>query len=154
LSAISEAVPAGATILLDTSVLMAHLGRTERLPPIATELVEGCLVSGRNDGAISTVTVSELLVRPHRDGREAVDTILGFLWSIPDLLIRSVDFLVAAEAASIRASRVVSFPDSLIIATGVLIGADVLATNDRRLATAARGGTSGIDVLVLGDLDG
>ena len=91
-----DAVPAGHSVLLDTSVLLAHLSPTDAVASYATGLVEGCIGAGRNAGAISTVTVSELLVRPHRHGRQAVDAILGFLWSIPELLVRSVDFLVAA----------------------------------------------------------
>jgi predicted nucleic acid-binding protein len=147
-----NAVPPGDSILLDTSVLLAHLTQGGDATSIATDLIEGCVASGRNPGAISTVTVSELLVHPHRHGRQAVDAILGFLWSIPDLLVRSVDFLVAGEAARIRASRQVAVPDSMILATSVLIGADTLATNDRALAAVARDAAPDVRVLLLADL--
>jgi predicted nucleic acid-binding protein len=148
-----NAVPPGDSVLLDTSVLLAHLTQSDDAMSFATDLIEGCVASGRNPGAISTITVSELLVHPHRDGREAVDAILGFLWSIPDLLVRSVDFLVAGEGARLRASRKVAVPDSLIIATAVLVGADVLATNDRAMATAARDAAPRLRVLLLADLE-
>jgi predicted nucleic acid-binding protein len=147
-----DAVPPGDSILLDTSVLLAHLSQSDAGTSFATDLIEGCVASGRNPAAISTVTVSELLVHPHRHGRQAVDVILAFLWSIPDLLVRSVDFLVAGEAARIRASRQVAVPDAMILATGVLVGADTLATNDRALAAVARAAAPRMKVLLLADI--
>ncbi|CAN5642829.1 hypothetical protein BH23CHL8_BH23CHL8_07270 [soil metagenome] len=152
MKAVLGAVPAGWPVLLDTSVLLAHLGQSDRVGAVATALIEDCLMTRRNPGVISTITVGELLVRPHRADRQAVDTILGFLWSIPDVLVRSVDFLVAAEAARMRATRQLSVPDSLILATGVLVDARVVATNDRALAAGARALTPGHQVLLLGDL--
>jgi predicted nucleic acid-binding protein len=149
-----EVVPAGASVLLDTSVLLAHLSPDDDVASHAADLVESCLGTGRNAGSISTVTVGELLVRPHRDGHQAVDSMLAFIWSIPDLFIRSVDFLMAAEAARMRATRRVSIPDSLILATGVLIGADVIATNDRAMAASARDLVPDMRVLLLADLAG
>ena len=154
MSAVLKEVPAGHSVLLDTSVLLAHLSPTDRVASYATGLVEGCVGTGRNAGASSTVAVSELLVRPHRHGRPTVDAILGSLWSIPDLLVRSVDFLVAGEAARMRAARRLTVTDSMILATGILVGADILATNDRALAAAARDVASGMRVLLLADLKG
>lgn len=148
-AALLDAVPAGARIILDTSVLLAHLGGHEPIGPAATELVETCLRTGRNDGVVSTISVAELLVRPIRAGRAEVDVVLSFLWSVPDLLIRAVDFLVSAEAARIRAQTGLGMPDSLIMATGLLTGAQLIATNDRALADAVRRAADGMEVLTL-----
>jgi hypothetical protein len=89
-------IPAGARILFDTSVLVAHLGGVRTGGRVATELVERCLRTGGNEGIISTTTVGELLVRPLRASTQVADTIVTFLWSLPALHIHSVDFLVAA----------------------------------------------------------
>jgi predicted nucleic acid-binding protein len=97
---------AGSRILLDTSVLVAHLGATE---PV---------------------------------------------WGLLDVLVRSVDFLVAAEAARIQAATRLGMPDAAILATGVLTTAHVLATNDRHLAVAASSVALHIDVLLLADVVG
>jgi predicted nucleic acid-binding protein len=148
------AIPAGSRILLDTSVLVAYLGATEPVATVATDLIEGCLRTGRNDGVISTISVAELLTRPFRTDRRAVDMTVAFLWSLPDLLVRSVDFLVAAEAARIRASTRLGMPDASILATGVLTTAQVLATNDRQLAGAASAVAPNIDVLLLAEVVG
>jgi predicted nucleic acid-binding protein len=148
-ASVLEEVPPGAPIILDTSVLLAHLGGHEPIARRATELVEMCLCTGRNDGVVSAITVAELLVRPLRSGPTDVDLVLSFLWSVPDLLIRSVDFLIAAEAARIRAETGLAMPDSLILATGLLTGARLVATNDRALADAVTHAATGMEVLLL-----
>ena len=148
------AVPAGSRILLDTSVLVAHLGGAEPVASAASGLIEECLRSRRNDGVISTITVAELLTRPFRTSQQAADMVVAFLWSLPDLLIRSVDFLVAAEAARIRAATGLDMPDASILATAVLTTSRMLATNDRDLADATRSVAPGLDVLLLADLLG
>jgi predicted nucleic acid-binding protein len=148
------AIPAGSRILLDTSVLVAYLGATEPVATAAIDLIEGCLRTARNDGVISTISVAELLTRPFRTDRQAVDMTVAFLWSLPDLLVRSVDFLVAAEAARIRAATRLGMPDASILATGVLTTAHVLATNDRHLAAAASSVAPHIDVLLLAEVVG
>jgi hypothetical protein len=90
----------------------------------------------------------------HRTDRQAVDMTVAFLWGLPDLLVRSVDFLVAAEAARIRAATRLGMPDASILATGVLTMAQVLATNDRHLADAASSVAPHIDVLLLAEVLG
>jgi len=148
------AVPAGTRILLDTSVLVAHLGGTEPVTSAANGLIQDCLRSRRNDGVISTITLAELLTRPFQTSQQSADTVVAFLWSFPDLLIRSVDFLVAAEAARIRAATGLDMPDAAIVATAVLTSSRLLATNDRDLADAARSVAPELDVLLLADLLG
>jgi predicted nucleic acid-binding protein len=151
---VSESIPAGSRILLDTSVLVAHLGGAEPVAAAATEVIEGCLRTGRNDGVISTITVAELLSRPFRTSQELVDATVAFLWSFPDLLIRSVDFLIAAEAARICAATRLGMPDASILATGILTTADVLATDDREFARAASSVLPRLDVVLLADMLG
>jgi predicted nucleic acid-binding protein len=151
---VTDSVPTGARILIDTSVFIAHLGGAEPVAPAATEVIDSCLRTGRNDGVVSAITVGELLVRPMRTSAQAVDTTVAFLWDLPDLLIRSVDFLIAAEAARIRADTGLDLLDASILATGVLTSADVLVTNDRALAAATPNIVPELRVLLLADLVG
>ena len=51
-----------------------------------------------------------------------------------------------------RSVRKITVTDSMILATGVLIGVDILATNDRALAAAAPEVAPGMTVLLLSDL--
>ena len=108
--------PGGLQVLLDTSVLIAHLGGTEPVATAATDLIERCLRTRRNEGVISTITLAELLTRPFRAGQQEVDvTLQRSSRSLPDLLIRSVDFLIAAEAAPrIRADTGLDMPDASV----------------------------------------
>jgi predicted nucleic acid-binding protein len=63
-----------------------------------------------------------------------------------------VDFLVAAEAARIRAEASLTMPDAVVIATGVLTSSQVLVTNDRRLAAVVPQVVPGMSVCLLSDL--
>lgn len=146
---LETAIPAAAWLLLDSSVLIAHIEGGEDVSPVATTIIDGFLRDERNDGVISTVTVSEVLVRPHRFGR-ARDIGMGLL-DMPGLTLRSVDFLVAAEAARMRAESSLRLPDAIVLATGILAGATCFVTNDRRLAAAAAALAPSLQVCLLSD---
>ena len=141
--AIEDAIPAGASVLIDTSVALAYLTGTEPISPLATDLFDGCLGTGRNAGALSTVTVMELLVRPFRADPSAVGVVQGFLHHFDGLRLLAVDDVVATEAARIRALAGFAAPDALIVASFLVGGLDILVTNDAswpdRLAVAAPG---------------
>lgn len=137
---ITDVLPAGASVLIDTSVVLAYLTGTEEISPLAGELFDRCLATGRNPGAMSAISVTELLVRPFRAGPSAVSTVEGFLRHFADLRIEPVEYATAREAARIRAAAGFSAPDALIIAAHLVRGTDALITNDgswaRRLEKA------------------
>jgi len=137
-------------VAIDTSVLVAHVTGTELVSPTATLILDGFIGTGRNDGVISSLSVGEALVRPARAGR-AREMGLGIL-DMPGLTVQAADFLVAAEAARIRAGTSLRMPDAIVIATGVLTSAAILVTNDRRLATAAPLVVPEMRVVLLSDL--
>jgi predicted nucleic acid-binding protein len=131
-----DAVPAGSSLLLDSSVVLAYLAGGEVASAPATLVMDGFLRSQRNRGVISTVTVSETLVRAHQ--LDAANELWPILLDFPGLEIRPVDFLVAAEGARLRARSCVGTPDALILATGVMTSCAALVTNDKGFAKAAR----------------
>lgn len=147
---IDQRVPADARLVIDASVLIAHMMGSEATSAAATRLLDGFLASGRNSGVVSALTVSEAMVSPSRIGR-AREVGLGVL-DMPGLTVRSVDFLVGAEAARIRAVVPLALPDAVVIATGVLTSSQVLVTNDRRLAAAVPQVVPELQVLLLSDL--
>jgi predicted nucleic acid-binding protein len=57
---------------------------------------------------------------------------------MPGLTILSVDFLVAAEAARMRAESSLRLPDAIVLTTGIMAGATDLVTNDRGLPPPPR----------------
>lgn len=135
MSSLEGSIPPGARLVLDSSVLIAYLAAAEAVSPLARVIVDDYLRSDRNDAVLPALAVGELLVRPQRGGM-ARSVALEVL-EMPGLTIRSTDFLVAAEAARIRAAVGLRMPDAVVIATGVLTSAACLVTNDRRLAAAA-----------------
>ena len=135
--------------MIDSSVMITHLEGGELVSPLATTIVDSFLRLERNEGVMSAVTIGEVLIRPYRAGR-ARDVALGLL-DMPGLTIRSVDFLVAAEAARMCAESSLRLPDAIVLATGIMAGATCLVTNDRRLATAAPAMAPSLQVCLLSE---
>lgn len=149
---LDAAIPPGKRILIDTSVALAYLTGTEAVRPAATRLFDAFLATGRDVGAISTITVAEILVRPFRAGSSAVATAEGFLRHFADLDLIEVDYAIAREAARIRASTGLRMPDALVLASASVAICDLLCTNDRSLGAAAT--RLGVDVCLLSEVSG
>jgi uncharacterized protein len=147
---LDAAIPPGQRILIDTSVALAYLTGTESTSPAATRLFDGFLASGRDVGAMSMITVGEILVRPFRAGKSAVATAEGFLQHFADLDLIETDYAIAREAARIRAGTDLRMPDALILASATVTSCDLLCTNDRSLGAAADG--LGIGVCLLSEV--
>lgn len=147
---LEEAIPPGASLLIDTSVALAYLTGIESASPAATRLFDEFLATGRDRGALSMVSVGELLVRPFRSGPAAVAVTEGFLRHFADLELVAVDYPIAREAARIRATTDLRMPDALILSSAMAISATQLVTNDRSLAAAA--GALGIGTCLLSGL--
>jgi predicted nucleic acid-binding protein len=147
---LADAIRPGASLLIDTSVALAYLTGTESISPIATQLFDEFLATGRDRGVLSMVTVGEILVRPFRADSSALAIAEGFLRHFAELELIAVDYGIAREAARIRASSDLRMPDALILSSVIASGADLVVTNDRSLAAAAH--RLGIDSCILGDL--
>jgi predicted nucleic acid-binding protein len=119
---------------------------------VATQLLTDFVATGRNEAVVSSASVAELMVRPIRAGANAESEARTFLLEYPGLSIRSVDVLVAGEAAAIRAETNLRLTDCLVAATAVLSGCGLVVTNDRLLAQRFLGLRPGIEVLLLADL--
>ena len=148
---LETALPAGASLLIDTSVVLAYLTGSEPTSPLATRLFDSLIATGRNPAALSTVTVQEILVRPFRRGSAAVATAEGFLRHFADMRIVDVSYEIAREAARIRSVSGLRTPDALIIATAVVTAADVILTNDLSWKAAIDAVGAGLRVHRLAD---
>jgi predicted nucleic acid-binding protein len=134
---LESAIEPGQKVLIDTSVALAYLSGTESTSPTATRLFDDFLASGRDAGAMSMITVGEILVRPFRVGPSAVAIIEGFLQRFAEIELVEIDYVIAREAARIRASTDLRMPDALILSSATAAGCDLLCTNDRSLGGAA-----------------
>ncbi len=148
---LATALPAGASLLIDTSVVLAYLTGTELTSPDATELFDSFIANGRNPAALSTVTVQEILVRPFRRGSAAVATAEGFLRHFAEIRIVDVSYEIAREAARIRSVTELRTPDALIIATAVVTEVEVVVTNDLSWQAPMQAAGSGLKMYRLGD---
>jgi len=79
----------------------------------------------------STLTLTEIMVKPLREGRknEALDyafTIENF----PNLTVKAPDVAIAIKAAELRAVYDIKTPDALHLATAITSGAEVFVSQD------------------------
>ena len=98
-----------------------------------------------SEAILSTVTMTELLVQPLREGNKSVaDQYYSLLTRHPNLHWRVPVLPVATLAARYRAQHRLKTIDALIAATAVHASATGLITNDAALSRV-----EGLDVLVL-----
>ncbi|OGN87600.1 MAG: hypothetical protein A2X23_02440 [Chloroflexi bacterium GWC2_73_18] len=133
---LEAALVPGRTIVLDTSAVLAYLNGNERASPAAALVIDGHVRGGRNPATISSITVTEALVRPFRSGSPQVSLAESFLGHFPNLAIAVVTYEVAREAARIRAATGLRTPDALILATAVVSGIELVVANDDRWRVA------------------
>jgi predicted nucleic acid-binding protein len=148
-TSLESTIPERARLVLDSSVVIAYLNANEVASPVARIVIDEFLARERNNAVLSASAAGEILVRPYQMGkaREVAFEILD----MPGVQLRSVDFLVAAEAARMRSESKLRLPDAIVLATGVLTGAAVLVTNDRELAAAAPTVAPGMAICLLSD---
>jgi predicted nucleic acid-binding protein len=117
-------------IALDTSIFIYQLEGNPRYAPF-TDVIFAWLDRTDSRGIVSTVTMTELLVRPYRDRDEHhVDLLYAQLSTYPHLewIVPSLE--IADLAARMRALHHMRTPDALHAATALHAGAGGLLTND------------------------
>lgn len=139
-------------MVLDTSTLIAYLNLSESVSQAATYVLDQLVATERNPAVISSITVAEVLVQPIRQLGAIPSQTKTFLLDFPGLSVRSADFFVAAEAATIRARTGAELPDALVAATATLTSSSWLITNDRTLRDRLAGFDWQTEVVLLSDL--
>lgn len=133
---------------LDSSLLIYHL---EDVAPYS-ELTHGAfdaIADGSVSAVLSTISVTELLVRPfaHRQ-HDHVAALERFVLGLPNTAVVPPGFPIAREAARLRARYGIRTPDALLVATALGEAAGGFVTNDGGLRRVK---AEGIAVLVLDD---
>jgi predicted nucleic acid-binding protein len=134
---LASLIAPGASLLVDSSVVLAYLAGGESSSERAEELFDSMIATGRNPASISAVTVQEILVRPFQRGAAAIATAEGFLGHFTGLSVVDVGYDVAREGARIRAISGLRTPDALILASASIGRVDIFVTDDERLLVAA-----------------
>lgn len=149
-TSLERTVPEAASLLIDSSTLIAYFDKTERTAAVAAAVIDGFVRSGRNTAVVSVVSITELLVRPFRESDFALaDRIVEFLTLFPNLKLHPIDVAVAREAGLLRARLGFGSPDALILASGLVAGCRHILANDR--AWSAKFSTVGSQAVILLD---
>lgn len=134
-------------IALDTSIFIYHLQPNPKYVAY-TDLIFSWLERPESRAITSTITMTELLVLPYRDGDEQMaNDFYGLLSTYPNLDWIAPPLEIAELAARIRALHRLQTPDALQAATAVQAQATGLITNDRLFERAKE-----FETLVLDDL--
>jgi predicted nucleic acid-binding protein len=116
-----------ALIVLDASVLIAHLDPGDAHHTPATGVLDEC---ADDDLRLPASAYAESLVHPARRGqlaaaRQRLDSL--------DLVIEPITAAIAERAAALRArDTALRLPDALVLACGDMLDADQIVTGDRR----------------------
>ena len=117
-------------IALDTSIFIYQLEANPRYVGL-TDPIFAWLERPDHAALTSTITMTELLVQPYRDGDEQrVDRFYGLLATYPNLEWVAPDLEVADIGARIRATHRLRTPDALQAATVIRSQATGIVTND------------------------
>jgi predicted nucleic acid-binding protein len=96
----------------------------------------------------SSVTLLEVLVKPFREGQNAIaEQYRNILTTAAGIELFDITTAIAEQAAQLRAMYNIKTPDAIQIATSIEIGADYFLTNDNRLKAVSE-----ITVVALGEL--
>lgn len=134
-------------IAIDTSIFIYYLEANPSYVDMAGEVFTW-LERSPHAAVTSSITMTELLVQPYREGNETlVNQYYGLLSLFPNLNWIAPDLAIADNAAQIRAHYRLRTPDALQVATAVCRGATAILTNDPDFA-----GVPEIEVGVLDQL--
>jgi predicted nucleic acid-binding protein len=132
--ALERAVKRNATCLLDSSFVLSYLDGGQRTSEAAGTVVDDWLAHNRNRGIICALTAMEAAAQPMRlNDATALQQVMDFLRSFPNLRLLGIDEHCAFEAARIRAATKIAAPQALILATALLHSADLILTADKSL---------------------
>jgi predicted nucleic acid-binding protein len=115
---------------LDTSIFIYQLEANPRYVPFTNPLFSWLERSG-SSAVTSSITMTELLVRPYRDQDEQrVNEFYALLSTYPNLEWIAPTLDIADRAARIRAQHRLRTPDALQAATAIHTHATGMITND------------------------
>ena len=117
-------------IALDTSIFSYQLDANPRYL-VLTDQIFSWVERADHTAITSTITMTELLVQPYRDGNEQrVNTFYSLLSTYPNLAWIAPDLEVADIAAKIRAMHRLRTPEALQAACAIQAQATGFITND------------------------
>jgi predicted nucleic acid-binding protein len=130
---------------LDTAPLIYFIERPPTYLPLLLPFFEA-VERGDIQVVTSTLTLTEVLVHPYRDGNpDLAERYFHMLLRARHLRMVALSPAIAAEAARVRADFQMKTPDAIQLATAKEGGATSFVTNDGELASIP-----GLRMIVLG----
>jgi predicted nucleic acid-binding protein len=122
----------GTVVGLDTAPLIYFIEKHPTYLPLLLPFFEA-LERGDIHVVTSTLTLTEVLVHPYRDGNQALaEQYFHTLLNARNLRTVALSAAIAAEAARIRAAYQLKTPDAIQLGTAKEGGATAFLTNDVR----------------------
>jgi predicted nucleic acid-binding protein len=117
-----------ALVVLDASVFIAFRSRDDAHH-------EGALAAmttfGKEDLVLPASAYSEALVEPSQRGARVLARAKALIAELP-IRVQPIDTEIAERAAVLCGKQRVRLPDALVLATGDVLGAEVVLTADQR----------------------
>lgn len=122
--------------LIDTNIILNAKNVSETHSTSSLQLLDA-IEDGLVYGVISVISISELCIGYYsQDDMKGKDELLAHLISNKNFEIIDLDVKIADTAAKIRADTGLRLPDAILVATGLVKGAQYLVTNDKELKKA------------------
>jgi predicted nucleic acid-binding protein len=124
--------------LIDTNIIVNAKNANEPHSASSLQLLDA-IEDGFTHGVISIISIAELSVGYYsQEDMKGKEELLSHLISNKNFEIVELDLRIAEEAAKIRAHTGLGLPDAILIATGLVKGAQYFITNDKELKRANR----------------
>ena len=120
-------------IAVDTNVFISVFAQ-EPLGKNVLPIIDATANKGTHAMITSVLAFSECAVKPYKEGNWLMLDQVKLMFQMPGLTVYAMDETIAEEAARLRAIYNLKMPDAIIAATAIVQEADVLLTNDYRLA--------------------
>ena len=138
-------------VFLDSAPLVYHLENIEPYSTLTGEIFTA-LANGSLEGVLSTVSITELLTKPFKEGKdEQIAVFEAFIPSLPHTRLVVPTYSIAKQAARLRGQYGLRTPDALLFSTAQQSGCDAFLTNDTRLKKLE---AQGVAVVVLSEFAG
>lgn len=120
-------------LCIDTIIFAYHFGKHPKYAPEIFELFKK-IEKKEIVAYTSIISLLETLSAPNIQFNQTLeDTYKNFFINFPNLNLVQLDISVSTKAAELRRIYKIKLPDSVILATAIVSGADILITNDLRL---------------------
>ncbi|MFC1712984.1 type II toxin-antitoxin system VapC family toxin [Candidatus Poribacteria bacterium] len=135
-------------VFLDSALMIYHLEDIKPYSMLTTEVFTA-LAQGTLEAVLSTISITELLKKPFKEGRDNQIAVFEmFISSLPQTRLIVPTYTIAKQAARLRGQYGLRTPDAILFSTAQTEGCDAFLTNDIRLKKLE---AEGVAVVVLSE---